>query len=527
MRRAIRDVREERVAWKRWVVRVHMYLGVALAFLFVMWFASGMVLAYNPYPAITPDERLLLLPRLDCTACTVSVDDALAVAGMHVAPLSRSAARLGMLGTRPVWRLTDGARRVHAVFADTAMAVPQLDSTSGADVAVAVGRARSDPGASQPAARYVRTLVVADQWTLEQPLPSQLPLLEFELADEAATHVYVSVNGAEAVTATTRRGRVMAWLGAIPHWLYPALLRRHVRAWSWLVIVIAALGTIMSLAGVAIGVWQWRVGVRRVRRDGSLRDRSPYRDPMMRWHHLLGLTFGVFTCTWMFSGMLSVNPGDWSPGTVPPRAMQERWMGSESLNPPVAGPRTAWKAAVADGLDVRELLPAQFDGKRYWLAREANGGGALISVGEPPAARVLLRVDDLVTRADVAMEGAPRARTDVLLDYDDHYRETEGRTPVLPALRIRYEDAGRTWVYVDPETATLLATIPSRTRVERWLYTGLHDLDFAFLMSHRPLWDAAVLALSLGGLLSSLAGAVLTVRWLRERTGRGRHFRRR
>lgn len=504
-----------------------MYLGVAMAWLFVMWFASGIVLAYNPYPAITPDERLQLLPPLECARCTVAVDDALALAGVAAAPLTRSTARLGMLGTRPVWRLRDDDRRVHAVYADTAMAVPPLDSTTGADVAVAVVLMRSTPGTPRPAVRYLRTLVEADQWTLEQPLPSQLPLLEFEIVDAEATHVYVSVTGAEAVTATTRRGRVMAWLGAIPHWLYPASLRRHVRAWSWVVIVIAALGTVMCMAGLAIGVWQWRMGVRRVRRDGSLRARSPYHDPMMRWHHLLGLVFGVFSCTWMFSGLLSVNPGDWSPGSVPSAAMLERWMRSVSESRSTTGPRAAWKAAVADGLDVRELQSVQFAGTRYWLARAANGGGALITVDDPAAVRVQLREGDLIDRADVAMEGAPRSRADVLLDYDDYYRDTEGRTPVLPALRVRYEDTAQTWVYIDPETATLLATIPSRARAERWLYTGLHDLDFAFLMSHRPLWDAAILALSMGGLLSSLAGAVLAVRWIRERAGKGHAFRRR
>ena len=29
---------------------------------------------------------------------------------------------------------------------------------------------------------------------------------------------------------------------------------------------------------------------------------------MMRWHHLSGLLFAVVTITWIFSGLMSMNP---------------------------------------------------------------------------------------------------------------------------------------------------------------------------------------------------------------------------
>ena len=37
------------------------------------------------------------------------------------------------------------------------------------------------------------------------------------------------------------------------------------------------------------------------------------------------------------------------------------------------------------------------------------------------------------------------------------------------------------------------------TRLRRWLYQGLHSLDFPFLYYKRPLWDIVVIVLSIGG----------------------------
>ena len=52
--------------------------------------------------------------------------------------------------------------------------------------------------------------------------------------------------------------------------------------------------------------------------------------------------------------------------------------------------------------------------------------------------------------------------------------------------------------------------------MERWLYNGLHSLDFAFWYNRRPLWDIGVLTLMLGGLASSTIGLYLGIRRVRR-----------
>jgi hypothetical protein len=84
----------------------------------------------------------------------------------------------------------------------------------------------------------------------------------------------------------------------------------------------------------------------------------------------------------------------------------------------------------------------------------------------------------------------------------------------LPVLRVKFADPLETWVYVDPRESALLATVHRLNRVERWLYNGLHSLDFAFWYSKRPFWDIGMILLCAGALASSAIGLCLGVRRL-------------
>ena len=88
---------------------------------------------------------------------------------------------------------------------------------------------------------------------------------------------------------------------------------------------------------------------------------------------------------------------------------------------------------------------------------------------------------------------------------------------------MRFSDAAGTWLYVDPGRGVVVRKEERLTRVNRWLYHGLHSLDFPFLYNRRPLWDIIVIALSLGGLaltITTVAPAWRRLRRLRRRLAR-------
>ncbi len=127
--------------------------------------------------------------------------------------------------------------------------------------------------------------------------------------------------------------------------------------------------------------------------------------------------------------------------------------------------------------------------------------------------------NDLAAAARAAMPAARLVDAAVLLRHDAYYYDLFGPAP-LPVLRARFDDAARTWIYLDPSTGTIARKEDTSSRLNRWIYHGLHSFDFPFLLSRPALRSAIVVILSLGGLLVALTS--MTDGWRRV----ARHVRR-
>ena len=128
--------------------------------------------------------------------------------------------------------------------------------------------------------------------------------------------------------------------------------------------------------------------------------------------------------------------------------------------------------------------------------------------------------DAMTEIARAAMPNVPVQDAVWLQDYDGYYYDSRGSRP-LPVLRVRYADEYRTWLYLDPVRGGIAQRSVSVTRLRRWLYQGLHSLDFPLLYFRRPLWDIVVIVLSIGGTALSMTTLLPALRRLRRR---GRAF---
>jgi len=230
----------------------------------------------------------------------------------------------------------------------------------------------------------------------------------------------------------------------------------------------------------------------------------------MRWHHYAGLIFGVATTTWIFSGLLSMDPWDWHPSTAPTRDQRSRVAGGPlDLNDLTVARVQRVVQAFRPSLQ-KELEIIRFRGRYY-----ATGAGGIVSFDEPQyGARDQLPADLVFGAADVAMNGVPIEGISWLDDYDAYYYDRDRRLS-LPVLRVRYGDAQRTWLYFDPSHGAIARKEEQLTRLNRWLYHGFHSLDFPFMYYRRPLWDVVVILLSLGGV--ALSATTLSASWRRVR----------
>jgi hypothetical protein len=506
--------------WWKVFIYTHRWMGIVGGLLFVTWFISGVAMMYWGMPSLTNGERLAALPALDLSSARLEPADAARAAG-----ITPSTLRVGMYyDGRPVYRFQD---RV-TVYADSGEIV------RGASDKQAIDMVRRFEPAHAATVRYDRLLESSDQWTLSVAHASQLPLHRIAVGDEAGTYYYVSQLTGEPVQQTTRQERFRGFVSGVLHYVYIPPLKRRLALWDAFIVWGSLAGCVMCLSGLAVGVWRLSPSSRF--RHKGVRSHTPYAG-WMAWHHYTGLVFGLVTFTWMLSGALSINPYGWFSNTGPTPAQRGAVTGGpvnfDSVT--LAGLRSSLAAfSMQDPVSVRsgpsgsafaprELDVDQFRGELYVAADQPGSPARRGMVWlDRPEAGVFTRFDDNIM-IDIAREAMPAvtmADAVWLNAYDDYYYSSDGAR-ALPVLRVRYADAPRTWLYLDPQRGTIAASYDRSARLRRWLYNGLHSFDLAWFREHRVVRDVLMILLSIGGL--ALSATTLWPSFVRLRR-HARHF---
>jgi uncharacterized iron-regulated membrane protein len=508
---------------KRWLFIVHRWLGVVLCLFMAMWFVSGVVMMYVGYPKLTDGERLAALPALPVQGALLTPAGAAAAAAIGEAPRT---ARLTTVAGVPHYVFGLDRGRLVAVDAARGSRVDAVDADRAVASAAAfvAGAAASTGITGSPAAalRY-RDSVQEDAWTHSRALDPHRPLHRVEAGNAGVvssarvpgTLLYVSSRTGEVVRDATPAERTWNWVGAWIHWLYP-LRGGALDAWWHDVVVWGSVAaTVLAVIGMVLGVLRWRFGARY--RSGA---RTPYREPWLRWHHLTGLVFGVLTVTWIFSGLMSMNP--WRVFASPPLpGASSARLDLRALDASVA-PLLARFAV--DGFAPRELEWRWFEGAPLLVAYDGVGRTRLARPAEPGAAPFeRLSFDALAAAGTALMPGVPLRRQVVVERHDLWYYARAPHTMLghverrLPILRLEFDDPAGTWLQLDPHTGALVGRLDERQRIKRWLFAMLHSWDWLPLLERRPLWDALMIVASAGGLAVSLTGVVLGWRRLRRK----------
>ncbi len=502
----------------RTLIQAHRWLGLLLGLVVMVWFASGIGMIYaGGMPALTPQARIDHLPALQVDRIRLApAEAALRMEGPAAGEIPVLAPVLG----RPAYRF---AASGSTVFADDGSVLEPVDEQVAAEVA------RQFLGDGAPELRFVRRIEAPDQWTLS--LRRALPLLEFRAGDDAGTRVYVAARTAEVVLTTTRHQRLGAWVATIPHWLYFSSLRQNQPLWYRLVVTLAAAACVLAVLGLTLAFTQWRRT-----RPLDLKRAIPYRGGM-RWHYISGALFGFFALTWAFSGLLSMEPFRWTREPelqLPPDALSGGAPELEHFDiaalaalPDLAAPRIIKEVAFqrihgahyfAISTSQTGEHPGATGGHQAYGLAAARPASPLLVAADPAARHDTdFPVEDILQRLRAALPRVPLETHALLTDYDDYYYARDRRLP-LPVLRVKLGDPQRTWLYVDPASSRLLASVHRRGRLERWLYKGLHSLDFRFWHAKRPLWDLVMIILLLGGLATSSLGFWFGVRRLTTRS---------
>ena len=177
----------------RMLAALHCWWGVAFCPLFAMWFASGIVMHFVPFPARSEASRV----------------GGSAAGGNSGIRSERDALDLATAYTRE--------RRLDVSHAT-------------------VG------------------LIDYDQWTVAGEFDSDRPLYRITVNDDAGTELYVSSSTGDVVLLTTQNVRLANYIGSIAHWIYATALRHRRQTWTTLMWWLSLVATIGASIGVIIGI---------------------------------------------------------------------------------------------------------------------------------------------------------------------------------------------------------------------------------------------------------------------------------
>jgi len=458
-------------------VVLHRWWGVAFCMVFAAWFASGIVMHFVPYPARSEADRFAGLVAINRDQVARRPADAVAASGIH------DASRVRLVGRSdgPIYLISG---------ASAAIALRAFD----------LGNARLASDQTALAIAAVSGLIAYDQWTVAGELDGDRPLYRIALNDAAGSELYLSSMSGDVVLVTTRTARVLGYFGSIVHWLYPTALRHHQRIWSAMMWWLSLLGTVGAGFGIAIGL---------VRLITTNRRAGPAYRGLQAWHYRLGLVFAPFILGWIFSGFLSMDYGRLFSANAPPAVALALAGAPPWDHLPAAEMLHVAKAS-------REIEWFAFAGQIYRRDRTAPEEQQL-SLAEPETdansgPRAFLGEDEINSAANLYGRNCGHA---FALGAGDAYRAK----PALPGAPVFRIACGNTWYEIDGASGALLSRLDRSRRAYRWLFSGLHTLDFPPLQSRPLLRTIVIVAFCLCGLAFSLTGAVLAWRRLRASVG--------
>jgi uncharacterized iron-regulated membrane protein len=469
------------------LVWFHRWLGIATCLVFALWFVSGAVLLFKPFPSLSRADQMALQRPVDMRAVSISPGRAVAAAGGEATAL-----RLVERGGAPAYVVDTGQGSV-AVDARTGVRLTLV----APEQARAIGARIFGRGAT------VEAPFAYDQWVVHNRFDPLRPFFRIDAGDRAGTQLYVSATTGELVQRTSSADRAWNWVGAVLHWAYFTPLRSSFTAWDRTVWIVSFVAMLVAIAGTFLGV---------IRMLAAQRQRKPslsfYRLKWMRWHHILGLFASLFVLIWILSGWLSMDHG----------RLFSRGQATPSQLAAYHGVPLTAALAPFDLTTLRALPPSPeiafnvINRRLIIVAFGHNGPTALYDGGGRgviPGELVALAkagVGAAWPQAKV-IAASPVASTDV-------YALAEGWP--ASAVQISLDGSDSPSVIIDGSDGRLLTVMSGSRAAYAWIYYALHTFNFPGLTTRPILREVFVMIPLILGFLFSVTGIVIGIQRLRK-----------
>lgn len=480
----------------RLLIHIHRILGIILCILCFSWFISGIVMIYHSFPRVSQEARFSRQQILDTTALP-DIQEVL-----RRLPDSKRPNGLSLDNPEGQAIFHSGSwRQSLDLYADTNAVAPVVN------YALCEWRAKN----WCPDNKIIRvdTLRSLDQWIPLAHYKKEFPIYKFFYDGSEGYQLYISSQSGNILQFTNSNERLWAWFGAIPHWVYFTILRENQNLWTQFMYWSCYLGMFMCFVGFILGIRSFWLN----RRKGTLR--SPYKKQWFKWHHVTGFFFGIFVFTWILSGYMSMAPlPSWLFGQQKPRAMMRQ--GSPDRGTPSPASYTLdYRKAIAEISNthgpVKQIEWSHYQGIPLYKVRTTDT--TLTLDASVDAIRPFRITEEMVFAAikRLTQDTVPHTITK-MEEYDNYYISRRRPLP-LPVYKVTLDNEAKDCYYFNLESYQP-THYDTNGRWKRWLYRGLHTLDFKFLVERPVLWTIVIWALLLGGAAVSFTGIILSVKYI-------------
>ena len=455
--------------------KIHKITGLSVVIFFSMWFLTGIVLVYHPYPKVS--EKLLFSKKETLPSSLPELSSVLSK--------------------------TDGEVKSLSLKQFQGQTLFSLDKAP--DVTFDVVEKVAKHWIDAPIKR-VDTLRQREQWVLFTKYDKELPIYKFYFDDAQKHELFISGRTAEVLQMTTSRQRLWAWLGAIPHKFYLPCIRRDVDVWQNTVAIVSGICLIAALTGWLLGIIIW---IKRYRKKHVWQ--NPYKKRWYRWHFSYGLVFGVFLIGWALSGIFAMQ-------RVP------QWMVPMEGDYSFKSSRLWGRGLLpieAYQLDYRKLRETYPDLKEVEWCRYANIPTYRVIAGEEEflvdastdEIKSLQIPEETIVKGLKKIHGEEiEMKVSLLTEFDNYYLSRRVDLE-LPVYKIEVADANGSLYYVNPSTG-YIRYLNNNKIVRKWLFNGIHYLDIDWLVARPWLWYTCIWLLCGGCLVVCISGLVLAWRVL-------------
>lgn len=454
-----------------------------------MWAISGLVLIYHPFPNVSKaqiNENMDALPD--------SLADIRTLLSQHQIP-EESVGNISLKNFQQ--QVLFSVKTKDSLYTICTGTDPNTKPISEETI-----QAIAKKWVDVPIAK-LDTLMEQDQWIMYSRYLDEMPIYKFYFNDPEKHQLYISSKTGEVLQFTNKEQRIWAWSGAIPHKFYLPFIRKHTDAWINLLTVSGFIALSVVLTGLFVGI---SVSIRRYRAKRNL---IPYKKFAWKWHHVLGLTFGIFAATWALSGAMALQRiPQWIIKTHGDYRVSSSKMRGKQLS--LDKYELDYRSLVQQYPDIKTVEWSHFQDTPIYdiIVKDST---MCIDASNREVKELYLPQSQIEKAISRIHENNETFNVTVIDQYEEYYLSRKRELP-LPVYKVEVDNADKSRYYINPKTGDFQYLNKSR-KAKKWLFSGLHYFHIKWLVERPVLWAIVIWTLCIGVALLSLTGIWMGIKY--------------